>query len=350
MANIANYWAEHGQQVTLISLASSGEDFYPLHPGVCRMGLNLIQVSPDAGAAVKNNVRRLKQLRQVIKASQPDVVISFIDQMNVLTLVASVGLGIPVIVCEHTDPYHHDIGFIWSNLRRLFYRRATAIVMLTNELRGWAEQFVNAHGVRVIPNPVSAVEPSGGSDWKHPRNTIVAVGRLEPVKGFDLLLEAFARCAEKHFDWSLIIIGEGKERGSLEALSGQLGIKDRVEMPGLIQDPFRILRGADLFVLSSRYEGIPLALLEAMACGLAAIATDCSTGPREVIRDGVDGVLVRPNDVDALASAMDRLMTDSVERKRLGMCAADAVERFKIDKVMNMWDELLSYACPGGGK
>lgn len=347
MSVMANYWAEHGREVTLITLASTGEDLYPLHPRIHRIGLGLMGNSSHFAAAVWNNFQRMKRLRQEIRVSQPDVVLSFIDQTNVLTLAATLGLGIPVIASEHIDPREHDIGSLWAGLRCLFYRCAAAVVVLTDGVRGWAEGFVKSHAVHVIPNPVSlsAVEHNGGLDLDRLGGTIAAMGRLAPQKGFDILLKAFARCAGTHSDWSLIILGEGEERKRLEELAVGLGIKDRVKMPGRAQDPFQVLCGTDLFVLSSRYEGFPMALVEAMACKLAVISTDCPSGPREIVRDGVDGVLVPPNDVHALAAAMDRLMADPAERHRLGARAVEVIERFSIERIMNMWDEVLTHAC-----
>ena len=164
------------------------------------------------------------------------------------------------------------------------------------------------------------------------------------VKGFDLLIEAFGRCATKHADWSLVILGEGPERASLQTFAVALGIADRVSLAGQVQEPATILNGADLFVLSSRSEGFPNALLEAMACQLPVVSTDCG-GPRNIIRDGVDGILVPPDDVTALADAMDRLMANPDERRRLGAGALEVIERFSMEKVMTMWDEAVTRAC-----
>jgi glycosyltransferase involved in cell wall biosynthesis len=217
-------------------------------------------------------------------------------------------------------------------------------VVLTDGLRGWAERLAKSRAVHVIPNPVSVsvVESNRGPTETHGGRTVVAMGRLGPEKGFDLLLKAFAQCAETHPDWSLIILGEGTERERLEASAGRLGIKDRVSMPGRVKDPFRILRSGDLFVLSSRYEGFPMALVEAMACRLAVISTDFPSGPRDIVRDGTDAVLVPPDNVAALAAAMDRLMANPTERQRLGTNAGHIVERFSIETIMTQWDALFT--------
>ena len=349
MSIMANYWAVRGEYVTLVTIDSSDTDFYPLDPHVQRVGLGLMRDSSNFLAALRNNVLRVRRLRQAIRASHPDVVLSFLGRTNVLVLVSTLGLGRPVIVSEHTDPRQNAIGYTWAALRRLLYPRSAAVVVLTNGLRPWAEGFVKKGAVHIIPNPVQvpamAFESNGAQGPKGSGRTVAAMGRLNPVKGFDLLLKAFARCAKKHTDWSLMILGEGDERPRLEAMASDLGIKDRVTLPGLVKDPLRILRRTDLFVLSSRYEGFPMALVEAMACKLPVISTDYPSGPQDIVRDGVSAILVPPNDVNALAGAMDRLMANQAERQRLGANAVQVIERFSIEKIMNMWDNLLGLTC-----
>jgi GalNAc-alpha-(1->4)-GalNAc-alpha-(1->3)-diNAcBac-PP-undecaprenol alpha-1,4-N-acetyl-D-galactosaminyltransferase len=345
LTRMANYWAERAHKVMLITVGSAKDDDpLQLHPEIRRIFLGLMGDSPHVVAAWWNNFRRLTRLRQAIKVSHPDVVLSFIDRTNVLTLAASLGLGIPVIVSERNDPRHHDIGTVWARLRHLLYPQAAAVVVQTDGVRIWAERFLKSHRVHVIPNAVSVPDGvrKGRTEIKPPGWKVAAMARLQPQKGLDILLKAFAQCARKHADWSLIIVGEGGERKRLEALAIELGIANRVSMPGRMRYPWRTLCGTDLFVLSSNYEGFPNALMEAMACGLPAISTDCPSGPREIIRDGVDGLLVPPNDVAGLAGAMDRLMADPTERQRFGARAPEVVERFSRDKIMSLWDELLS--------
>lgn len=349
MSTMANYWAENGRDVTIVTLSTEAVDWcgLQLHPSVKRVGLDLLSASKNISAAVRNNLKRIKRLRQELQRLRPDVAIAFGDATNVLTLMASPGLGMSVIVSERIDPRHHPIGSVWTKLRSLLYPYADALVIQTDAVRDWAKMLVKENAIHIIPNPIQPVVNGSKYPARCPGSgrTLVAVGRLDRQKGFDLLLRAYAICAKKHDAWSLVIVGEGEERGVLEALAEELGLKDRVSLPGRVKEPAQILRGADLFVLASRYEGFPNALLEAMACGLAVISTDCASGPRAIIRDGLDGVLVPPNDVDALALAMDRLMANQAERQRLGARAVEVVERFSIQAIMKTWDDLVTDTC-----
>lgn len=345
MSVMANYWAEQGKDITLITLSSQSDDWYKLHPRVKRVGLDVLALSAHIGQAISDNVRRIILLRRALRRAQPDVVISFLDTTNVLTLMASWGLRIPVIVSERNDPCQNSIGSAWCRLRSLLYRHAEAVVVQTCAIRDWAMRLPGIKAIHVIPNPVNPLwnRSEQVSRCHGSAHIIAAMGRLVRQKGFDILIEAFGRCAAKHPDWSLVILGEGPQRASLETLAADLGIADRVHLVGQVREPAAILKGADLFVLSSRYEGFPNALVEAMACQLPVVSTDCSGGgPRDIIRDEVDGILVPPKDVTALASAMDRLMVDDEQRQRLGRRAGEVVERFSINTVMKLWDDLLA--------
>jgi glycosyltransferase involved in cell wall biosynthesis len=173
------------------------------------------------------------------------------------------------------------------------------------------------------------------------RKRILAAGRLSAEKGFDLGIEAFAKVAGRHTGWSLQILGEGPERENLEKLVQDRGLQHRVDLPGWISDPSPMMRTADLFVLPSRYEGFPNALLEAMACGLPTISFRCESGPADIVRDGYDGLLVPPADVEALAAAMDRLMSDHDERRRLAERAVDVRRRFSEELFFKRWEAVL---------
>jgi glycosyltransferase involved in cell wall biosynthesis len=250
-----------------------------------------------------------------------------------------------VIVEEQIDPTQNPVGRIVKFLRRLLYKRASAVVVLTPGIADWARSFVRSEAVHVIPNPVSHhFSTNGGREPKREGHRVIAIGRLEAQKGFDMLLKAFAQSAQQHPGWTLKIIGDGSRREQLQALAAALQIGDRVIWERAVKEPEKELNRSDLFVLSSRYEGLPLVLLEAMACGLPVVSFDCPSGPREVINDGEDGILVPPNEIEALAGSMSRLMSSEDERKRLGERAAHVVERFGLAKIADMWTTVFEQA------
>jgi GalNAc-alpha-(1->4)-GalNAc-alpha-(1->3)-diNAcBac-PP-undecaprenol alpha-1,4-N-acetyl-D-galactosaminyltransferase len=343
MSTLASYWADHGQDVTLITFWSTSSDLYSLSPGVKRVALGLAHPSTNLRQSPRLTWRRLWALRRQIRWRRPDVVISFMDTTNMVTLLASRGLGVPVIVSERIHPAYHDIGALRSWLRRRVYPWADAIVIPSENIRPWMASIVPRGMVRVIPNPVRPAtgRVAGRLADRSGEHVVVGMGRLDPQKQFDYLLRAFARCGGHHADWSLVVMGEGPERKNLEALAAQLGIAGRVRWTSVVAEPEEVLRRADFFVLSSRYEGFPNALLEAMACGLPVVSFDCPSGPREIIRHEIDGLLVPSQDLDALTAAVDRLMSNGTERQRLGARAREVTERFGLERVMAMWEDLL---------
>ena len=342
---MANHWAANGRDVTVLTVSSPALDWYALHPQVRRVALDLYGKSSTMGRAITSNVRILARMRVEILNARPDVVVSFMDITNVTTLMAMMGTNLPVIVSERIDPRYHIIPPAWNCLRRIFYRRADAIVVQSRAVRAWASELFGEAISHVIPNPIDpslghnhggGARPDGGKG-----KMVIGVGRLTPQKGFDLLIEAFAGCGERAQGWSLVIAGEGEERGHLEAQIARSGLSHRIRLIGRVPDPSRLYREADLFVLPSRFEGFPNALLEAMAYGLPVIAADCPSGPGEIIRPGVDGLLVPAENVGAVRVAMETLMGDRSARERLGLHAREISERFNVETIMGQWDALV---------
>ena len=344
MSIMANHWAAKQWKITLLTYGTPrAEVAYPLSPSVSHRALDIEGKSRGILRAVATNIRRLLILRQAVRASEPQVVISFLDRVNVRTILATIGLRIPVIVSERNNPARASINIWWRWLRRVTYPLATSLVAQTsNALELFGAQ-VRRKG-RVIPNPVALIPKTDPVRPFRRRKTVVGLGRLVEQKGFDRLLRAFASAAGAHRDWILEIWGEGEIRAELEALRDELSLQGRASFRGWAADPTATFRDAGMFVLSSRYEGFPNVLCEAMACGVGVVSFDCPFGPGDIICDGVNGVLVAPDDVRGLAAAMSRLMSDDEARERLGRNAVEAVSRFGVDRVMEMWEDALQDA------
>jgi glycosyltransferase involved in cell wall biosynthesis len=171
---------------------------------------------------------------------------------------------------------------------------------------------------------------------------VVAAGRYAPEKGYDRLIDAFAAVAPEHPEWTLKIFGHGPLQAQLEKQVERLGLTGRVFLPGLADDIESELRAASVFALSSIHEGLPVALAEAMACGLPSVAFDCAPGVREIVTDGVDGIVVPPRNVAALAEGLGRLMGDDDLRRRYGSAARENVRKFAPDAVLSQWEDVFA--------
>lgn len=345
---LANGWAEQRHEVSILTFEEEEGPTHPLRAAIKLRRLGLLRQSHSFSQGLFVNMRRIRVLRRAIRESRPNLVISFMDQTNVLTVLATRGLGVPVIISERTSPRRPKVSRVWATLCRLCYPLADVLVCQTPGGLAGFQALARVRGV-AIPNPIAVPDTPTGQKNGRPGLAMVAMGRLIQEKGFDLLLDAFARVAGLHPDWFLTIIGKGPLRSQLEEQSNTLGIGTRVHFAGELTDPFSVLRAADLFVLSSRFEGFPMALAEAMACGLPVVSFDCPEGPHDIVRDGIDGILVPPEDVASLAAVMARLMSDDQERARLAARAPEVTTRFSRERVLRQWQELFSELLAGRG-
>ena len=339
---LANEFCEKGWSVTLLTLDSGSEPaFFELHPDIQHWPLSLKREQGSWLKAVKVHILRPFLLRRAIKRSRPLAVITFIDLNNILTLVATIGLKIPIIISERVHPAFHSIGKFWSLLRQVVYKRSACLVLQTRDVRSFFSSSIQKNS-RIIPNPVLVPEyPAPALKSGASSKTLLAMGRLRQQKGFDLLLKAFAPLYNKFPDWMLEIWGEGEQKKYLEDLRDELGLRNRVWFPGLAKEHYKTISAADIFVLSSRYEGFPNVLGEAMACGLPVVSFDCPSGPSDLIQDGVNGLLVSPGNILQLSSSMERLMTSTDLRKSLGEQAQKITEIYSLDKIVQSWEELI---------
>ena len=345
-ANLANHWAGKGWNVIVVTIYSVELDFYQLHPAVKRISLNLASDSGNPPAAVVNNLRRIVALRRVLRAVQPDIALALMSEANILLALAATGMrGIMTVGSEHIYPPQYPLGTAWETLRTHLYAHLTALTALTQESSAWLRRHTRARKIVVIPNAATFPLPDREPCLELPHmpqggRMLLAVGRLDAQKGFDLLIATFQRLVEDFPDWMLVILGEGPDRAALEQQVQSVGLTDRIRLPGRAGNVGRWYAAADLYVMSSRFEGFPNTLVEAMAHGLPVVSFDCDTGSRDIVRHGVDGLLVPAGDTDALEGALRGMMADPSLRQRFAQRAVEARERFSIEKIAAMWERL----------
>ncbi|WP_420993378.1 glycosyltransferase family 4 protein [Cupriavidus sp. 30B13] len=334
-AVIANALAERGYPVWILSLWDARSCF-ALHSAVRHHAL--FAQRPSFKRAYLSTV---SGIRRFVSAHRIDVLIEVDTMLTLFTLPATLGLKVRRIAWEHCH-FDEDLGKPARRIaRRLAARFDDAVVVLTERDRQrWMEALTPRCRVEVIPNPLPFPFPAVPANRQS--KTVLAVGRLVHAKGFDVLLNAWALVAPGHPDWRLEIVGEGEERTALESLVRELGIASSVSMPGTRQDVESCYCSAAIFCLSSRYEGFGLVLLEAMAFGLPVVSTDCETGPRELVRDGENGLVARLENSGSLGEKLSILMDDMSLQETLAREGRHFATPFGTDVIATRWQPLLA--------
>jgi glycosyltransferase involved in cell wall biosynthesis len=277
------------------------------------------------------------QLARVLRRRRAGVLIGTRPGLNLLARLVA-GPGMAKVGQEHMHLSNHPRKL--QRAMRRGYPKLDALAVLTeSDLREYGELLGDSARVEQIPNAVTPLE-GGISDLNS--KTVVALGRLKHQKDFRRLIRAFAQVAAKHPDWQLKIFGDGPNRERLENLIVELGLEHNVALPGPVRNVGPELAAASMYALSSRREGFPMVLLEAMSKGLPVVSFDCPTGPREIVRNGENGLLVPHQDVDALAAGMIQMIEDEDLRRRCGAGAVATAERYSIDVIGARWEELLA--------
>ena len=306
--NLTNALARRGHQIDLLALDTSG---------------SLMSRISESVRVVDLKCRRtryaLPPLLKHISAAKPDIVVGAMPHINTLLILTSLLMafrGPRVIATEHNALSPRAVngwGRLLNTLVRAIYRLPYKVVCCSEGIRQELieefglpqEQVVTIHNAVVSPLALAALDVQPEDPWLSASEDplIVTSGRLHPQKDHRSLLLAFSKVAEQR-PARLLIFGEGEERRHLEALIQDLGLYGRVRLAGHVPDALARMKAADLFVLSSRHEGLPTVLIEALLCGLPVVSTDCRHGPREILAGGRYGTLVPVGDVDALAAAM----------------------------------------------
>ncbi len=329
----ANYFTSAGNDVEIVTFDDAGPPFFALHDDVA-----VTNIRTGRWPGPLSRIGQALALRAHLKRSRPSVVISIFR--NILVILATRGMATPVIITEHMDPGRAWLGPGRRHLKKLLYGRADRLVSVS---RGVDRQFswLDPTLRMVIHNPVIApVQMTAPRVLPVGRRHLLAAGRFVEAKGFDLLLEAFGQIATRNPTWDLCIVG-GAPPPEYLRLVDEHSLDGRVRFPGVTRDISQYFREADLYVLSSRHEAFPMVLIEAMAHGLPAVAFACPSGPDEVVDHGRNGLLVPPEDVPALANALDQAMRDDAWRESAREQALQVADQFDLRTIMPRWEALL---------
>lgn len=332
-------WATRGWEISVAAFDAPQDPV--AYKFADQVELIRLGIAPGGGSqlrGLKSSAQRLHALRKLLLSKQPDLVISFLTKVNVLTLLAAVGTGIPVMISERNNPFEQRAHPLWAWSWTKLTRRAEEIVLQTEAIRRLYPPAI-AKRAEVIPNPVAIPDIA---PRPHDGLVLAAVGRLAEQKGFDLLIPAFAALAGECPEWSLTIFGEGPERPRLERMVRDFGLEDRIRLPGNSANHGEWIGMADAFVLSSRFEGFGNVLVEAMMGGLPVVAFDCDFGPAEIVTHNVSGLLVPAGDVETLIVNLRNILKVSSLRDRLGAAARTSAARFATERIVLKWDSLVN--------
>lgn len=338
LVNLSRYLIDRGWQVTMVTQYQKDEE-YPLDPKVKRLIADITEEEVSSNR-ILNFKRRFCKLRNIWKQERPDVILSFIGKNNMMALLTSRFLHIPVAVSVRGEPTMEYYNKWMQTSARQLFKLADGVILQTGRCMEFFPDKVKRKAV-ILKNPMNPSffrEPYTGPKEKE----IVAVGRIDENKNHEMLIRAFARIAEEFPQYRVTIYGEGELKQHLTDLTAELGLSERIKLPGVVQDVASAIEKAGIFVLTSDTEGVPNTLIEAMLLGLTVISTDCPCGgPGDLIEDGVNGILTPVRDTDELAVSLRRAITDLQEQGRMGRNALKLRESYDPEKVYKDWGSYL---------
>ena len=338
IVNLAGYFQNEGYKVYVVTKMKETDE-YALLDGVIRVVADLDDEELKK-SRIQNLYLRVHKLRKVWKEIKPDIIVSFIRKNNVMAIASSRCLNIPVVVSVRSNPKRELSGFIMRNISFLLFCLADGIVLQTNQAKEFFPKFLQKKAI-ILPNSLNTAFLNVHKSSEE-KKEIITVGRIDDNKNQSMLVKTFGEIATNYPDWVLRLYGNGKKKEELESYVKTKGLENQIFFMGEVSDIQNRMKDSAIFVLPSKQEGMPNALIEAMTLGLAVISTDCPCGgPTDLITNGENGILIPVDDRKALKNSLEKLMDDSNYRKKIGEDAKKIVERLHPDIVNKMWKEYL---------
>ena len=354
LADKANWLVGQGHAVTIVTTDQRGQaDAFPLDGRIRHIDLG-IDYELDNGKSLLNKlvrfpfrrIRHRRALKELLMEERPDVTVSmFCNEVSFLPRIKDGSAKVLEVHFSRFKRLQYGRKGLWGWADKVMsrkdlrdVRKYDRFVVLTREDKGYWGDLPN---MVVIPNPL-ARRPEAPSDLH--AKVVAAVGRYAPQKGLDRLIDAWRLVSVKHPDWQLRLVGDGELKAELQAQINRYGLGDSIRLGKATEGMDPVYRNTSLLALTSHYEGLPMVLLEAQAYGIPAVAFTCKCGPRDVITDGVDGLLVPEGDINAFAEALDGLMSRPERIREMGANAFRAADRWDLETIMRQWTELFESA------
>lgn len=335
MTNLANQFAWDGYEIVFIT-SYACEKEYELSKKVKRYNLSQ---GPHQSSRISRNIERIWKLRKICKEEQPEVLISFMAEPNIRAILATLGLKTKVIISVRNEPEREYAGRIHRFIGKRLLPLADGCVFQTEEAKCWFPQKLQKKST-IIANAVK--QEFYVKERRPKKHLIVSCGRLEKQKNYPLLLDAFRDVVHKFPDARLRIYGSGAMKEILEKIIDDYNLRESVELKGQTEDVPSALACADVFVMSSDYEGMPNALMEALAMGIPCVATDCPCGgPKALIKNQVNGFLVPIRDKDCLANVIVNLLDDESEKNEIGQVAKQEAQKYRSNVIFYEWQKYI---------
>lgn len=343
---LCNYWVNKGYDIYLIVIFSGkGKNDYFLEKNVKLIYLADIVKSKKKN--IFNSIHRLVKLRILLNKIKPNLILSFLTHVNVVTIIFSINSNIPRIISERNYPPLKITPLFWIIARKFLYRYADCLVVQTKTTKKWIDKNIKTKKTFIIPNPCIHPVPLSNpvidthKIFKKNIKYIIAVGRFDKQKGFEILIKVFSKIIKDHNEWNLIIVGDGNLRKKYINLIKNLKLENKVILPGRAGNIQDFYNKSDIFVLSSKYEGFPNVLLEAMSNGLPVISTNCKTGPSDIINHYQNGILISLENFEIeLFNELKKLIIDHTLREKLSNESIKVKDTFSILNIHLQWENL----------
>lgn len=336
--NLAHYFKAQGYDVVMVTQYRKEQEYY-LDSNIPRVMSDLTESEMSQNRVV-NLLKRIRKLHSIFRGIQPDLILTCDGKMNMMTLAASRGLKCKVVLSVIAEPRLEYYTKVMRFIARTFFVMADGIIVQTEPIKNFFPKWI-INKCKILPNalnPEFIMERYTGNRKKE----IVSVGRLDKNKNQAMLIRAFAEIAEEYPEYKVVLYGDGQERNNLQALIEEKGLSERITLAGRVFDVAEKIRKSEVFVLTTYSEGMPNALMEALVLGMAVVSTDCpSGGPRQLIENGVNGILIQPGDEKGLIEALRRLLSDQEYREKLGEQAYKLQEKLSPERVNAMWKDYL---------